>query len=104
MIWDEKTDFPKDNWYLKIDDENRELVNNWRINIIKYSTVPCAYPYIDWMGSGWMGSSIWRAEDGSGWFGMVLITTEQFKKYVLLEKEQENYNYLIPFLKKLNIK
>ena len=24
--------FPHNNWYLKIDDDNRELVNNWRIN------------------------------------------------------------------------
>lgn len=44
--------FPENKWYLKIDDDNRDLVNNWRINIIKYSNTTCNYPYILWNGSG----------------------------------------------------
>lgn len=68
-------EFPHNKWYLKIDDENREEVNNWRINIIKYSITPCTYPYINWNGAGrWIGS-------GGG--GRVEITTQQFRGHVL---------------------
>lgn len=91
--------FPTDNWYLKIDDENRDLVNNWRINIIKCSTEPCQYTYINW----WESPLMWEGEE--------MITTSQFKKYVLgidsspiiEEDEDEDYNYLISFLKKINM-
>jgi hypothetical protein len=90
--------FPENNWYLKIDDENRDLVNNWRINIIKCSTKPCQYTYINWRGEG-------------EWWAEVEITTSQFKKYVLgidsspiiEEDEDEDYNYLISFLEKINM-
>lgn len=85
--------FPENNWYLKIDDDNRDLVNNWRINIIKYSNTTCNYPYILWHGGVWLGSA-----------DEVLITTEQFKQYVLKESLNpiiEDYNYLIPILNKI---
>ena len=102
--------FPTDNWYLKIDDENRDLVNNWRINIIKCSTEPCQYTYINW--SGWPGG--WHVMVGSmrrNQLKGIMITTSQFKKYVLgidsspiiEEDEDEDYNYLISFLKKINM-
>lgn len=81
MIWDETTDFPENNWYLEIDDENRELVNNWRINIIKYSNKPCYYNYINWDGGGLVWG--WGGIEAGG---LVLICTSQFKKYVLKEK------------------
>ena len=92
--------FPTDNWYLKIDDENREIVNNWRINIIKYSTEPCQHSYINYQGRG-----------GRGLFGGEReISIDQFKEYVLniptnpLPKEKEDLSYLINFLQKINIK
>ena len=96
--------FPTDNWYLKINDENRDLVNNWRINIIKCSTKPCQYTYINWRGQEW--------RDRYGWMALLhMITTSQFKKYVLgidnspiiEEDEDEDYNYLISFLEKINM-
>lgn len=86
--------FPKDNWYLKFEEYDRELVDNWRINIIKYSDKPCPSNYIDWW--GWSGDG-----DGGSRF---LITIDQFKKYVLnieepiIEQQAEDLSYLIDFL------
>jgi len=87
---DEEYVFPKDNWYLKFEECDRELVDNWRINIIKYSDKPCPNNYINW----------WIA----GVDGEVLITIDQFKKYVLniqepiIEQQAEDLSYLIDFL------
>jgi len=51
--------FPKDNWYLKFTEEERPIVDNWRINIIKFSNTPCPTNYISW--NGWaVGESIGR--------------------------------------------
>ena len=92
---DEKYVFPKDNWYLKFEECDRELVDNWRINIIKYSDKPCLTNYINWDGRG------------IGWgeiLGGILITIDQFKKYVLniqepiIEQQAEDLSYLIDFL------
>lgn len=33
-------------WRLRIDNENRDMVNNWRRHIIKYDYSDCSYPYI----------------------------------------------------------
>ena len=33
-------------WCIAITPENQEVLNNWRINIKKYSTSPCKYSYI----------------------------------------------------------
>lgn len=86
--------FPKDNWYLKFEECDRELVDNWRINIIKYSDKPCPSNYINWLGGSFGGWTL----------GFFLITIDQFKQYVLniqetiIEKQAEDLSYLIDFL------
>ena len=95
--------FPKDNWYLKFEECDREIVDNWRINIIKYSNEPCPSNYINYWGGGWTGGRV--AGPGAG----LLITIDQFKQYVLniqepiIEQQQEDLAYLIDFLKQKNI-
>jgi len=79
-------------WSLKITNENRDIINNWRKNIIKYSSDNCNYTYIFQDGSG-----------GHHGFGFSKnpnhkeITFSQFKEYVLAEKpnEDEDLSYLI---------
>ncbi len=92
--------FPKDNWYIEITDDNRELVNNckikqkWNRDLFEY----LQYTYVSFDGSGW-GKSIPKG---------ISITTSQFKEYVLNEKEEiiisEDLSYLEELLNKLNIK
>ena len=92
--------FPKDNWYLKFTEEERPIVDNWRINIVKFSNNPCPSNYINW-----------RGEALGGWVvrGVVVITFDQFKQYVLniqepsIEQQPEDLSYLIDFLKQKNI-
>lgn len=95
--------FPENNWHLEINDYNRDIVNNWRINIMKFSNEPCGYQYINYNGAG----------VGEGWSCRLeaLITTDQFKEYVLniqpITNQYalfENLDYLIDLFKKLNIK
>lgn len=87
--------FPENNWYLEFTEEQRPIVDNWRINIIKFSSTPCPTQFISYQG----GSM------GGGWgFGFNKITFEQFEQYVLKKSSNpilENYDYLIPILKKL---
>ena len=73
-----KKEFPE-KWYFKIDDENRDLVNDWRINIIKFADNICSYPYIVESGAGDYST------ESSGRKGIVEfeITTSQFKEFVL---------------------
>ena len=48
--------FPENNWYIKITDENKELLNNWKIKQ-QYNTPIDDYnpniKYIDWLGEEW---------------------------------------------------
>ena len=84
--------FPHDNWYLEFTEEQRPIVDNWRINIIKFSSTPCPTQFISYQGGG------------VDWFGFNKITFEQFEQYVLKKSSNpilENYDYLIPILKKL---
>lgn len=85
-------------WYLKIDEENRSLINNWRINIIKFEDfeIPEEYKYVEQNGGG---ITILNAD-------YIEITTEQFKQLVLgiLPIIIDDLSYLIKLLKKLNIK
>lgn len=89
--------FPHNNWYLKFEECDRELVDNWRINIIKYSNKPCPSNYINCIG------------DGVGWELGVLITIDQFKQYVLNIQEPitnntpEDLSYLIDLFKQQQI-
>jgi hypothetical protein len=56
----EKSTFPYNNWYLNFTEEQRPIVDNWRINIIKFSDKPCPSNYINWEGT--------RCWLGGGWF------------------------------------
>ena len=92
--------FPHNNWYLKFEECDRELVDNWRINIIKYSNKPCPSNYINYAGSGG------RVALGGWW---VLITIDQFKQYVLnieepiINNTPEDLSYLIDLFKQQQI-
>jgi len=96
--------FPE-HWFLEIDEENKEIVNNWRINIIEYDTQRCPYPYITENGSG-------CGKDVGGFKGIrSKISTFQFKKYILniiedlpVVKEEENLGYLVELFERLKIK
>lgn len=86
--------FPYDNWYLEFTEEERPIVDNWRINIIKFSSNPCPTQFINYQG----GSGRW------GRLGLSKITFEQFEQYVLKKSSNpilENYDYLIPILTNL---
>lgn len=91
--------FPHNNWHLKFEECDRELVDNWRINIINYSDRSCPSNYIDHLG---------RAAVGGRIFGC-LITIDQFKQYVLnieepiINNKPEDLSYLIDFLKQQQI-
>jgi hypothetical protein len=89
--------FPENNWYIKITDENKEVLNAWKIKQINYNTPIDSYKpsikYINYLG---MGS---RAV--VGWW--CLITFDEFKKYVLgyeiiKEPANQDYTYLIDML------
>lgn len=92
--------FPHNNWYLEFTEEERPIVDNWRINIIKYSNTPCPDNIIRSGGSG----GTWRLSF------FVLITIDQFKQYILniqepiIEQQPENLLYLIDLFKQLKIK
>lgn len=93
-------------WCLKINDENRDIINDWRINVIKYDfdKVPEEYLYIVSYGGG---SRLYENEGFPEY--CTLITTEQFKEHVLgiitpQIIENEDYSYLIKIFRKLNIK
>ena len=38
--------FPHNNWYLEFTEEERPIVDNWKINIVKYSNNPCPSNHI----------------------------------------------------------
>lgn len=87
--------FPHDNWYLEFTEEQRPIVDNWRINIIKFSSEPCPTQFINYQG-GLGGSAAGEC--------LNKITFEQFEQYVLkksLNPILENYDYLIPILTNL---
>lgn len=96
MNYTEET-FPHNNWYLHFTEEERPVVNNWRINIVKYSNSVCYGNYINWRG-GWGGM-------GRGWG--TLITFSDFKKFILKEQEEvvvhQDCSYLIDVLKRHNV-
>lgn len=93
--------FPHNNWYLKFEECDRELVDNWRINIIKYSNKPCPSNYINYGG---------RSGQGDLWgLGFFMITIDQFKQYVLnieepiINNTPEDLSYLIDLFKQQQI-
>ena len=96
--------FPHNNWYLKFEECDRELVDNWRINIIKYSDKPCPSNYISYIGQSCPGD-----EFEGGRRGLFLITIDQFKQYVLnieepiINNTPEDLSYLIDLFKQQQI-
>ena len=99
----EEYKFPHNNWYLEFTEEERPIVDNWRINIIKYSDKPCPDNFIDYGGRTSLFVSGWEIKE-------VKITFSQFKEYVLNIKEEpiinepQDYSYLISILTQLNNK
>jgi hypothetical protein len=64
-------------WYIEITDENKEILNAWKINQIHNSSIDSYYPtikYINCYGGGGSG------EVGRGVLGYIKITFNQFKK------------------------
>ena len=95
-------------WFILIDDDNREVINNWKIKqSYKDNLYENSYNIVHCNGCGGRIEkyNIKRYE-----IHKCRITFEQFQKYVLgieIEKKEiinENYNYLIAIFKKLNIK
>ena len=90
--------FP-DNWIISIDEKNRELLNDWRLEQKKFrNAIPTGYRniYMDY------SSTLYGYHPE----GTKLITIEQFKKYVLKTEEdvlpiQEDFTRLIELLKDL---
>lgn len=95
-----KQEFPHENWYIEITDDNRKIVNDWKIKQ-KYSSNlfdNLHYKYVNWEGG-------WRVYGAAGGGFCFEITTEQFIEYILKQPlEEPSYSYLTPLLKKLNVK
>lgn len=105
------TDFILPNkWYIKITDNNREIVNNWKIKQIPNKNLydNIEFKYVCYGGYGWIQSQAVLVRFGVGAYEK--ITTEQFITHVLKQqfddtpKQLENLDYLIPLFKELNIK
>lgn len=95
----EESTFPYNNWYLEFTEEQRPIVDNWRINIIKFSNNPCPSNIINWSGgAGGLTGGCWG----------IKITFEEFCRYVLNKRQEpeqpQDYNYLIEFLNNKQIK
>jgi hypothetical protein len=94
----QENEFPHNNWYIEVTDENRHIINPWKIkqkyNLDLFENLD--RKYVDWMGS--------VAEET----GRERISTEDFIKYILKEEpvktKSEDMSYLVSFLNKLNIK
>lgn len=97
MNYTEET-FPHNNWYLFFTEEERPVVDNWRINVVKYSENPCSGNCINYLAADW---------PPSGFFWFNEITFSDFKKFILKEQEEvvvhQDYSYLIDVLKRHNI-
>lgn len=98
MNYTEET-FPYNNWYMEFTEEERPVVDNWRINIVKYSSNSCPSNYINWRARGR------SAVEGCG---LVLVSFSDFKKFILKEQEEivvsQDYSYLTKLLKKYGIR
>jgi hypothetical protein len=93
--------FPENNWYIEITDENREVLNNWKIkqnySDSLYNNPQYKYVYCDGLEADVVGGGLFFE-----------ITFDQFKKYVLKEEQistivNEDLSYLISLFKELNI-
>ena len=98
-------------WYVKVTKSNRKILSKWRygntnttFNLLELNHL--AGININRKGHLEKGHNpAHLVKEESYDFG-IEITTAQFKKYVLNEKiyKTKDYNYLLPVLKKLNLK
>jgi len=95
--------FPENNWYIEITDENRKIVNDWKIKQ-EYSDdlfENLNYKYVYYDGGGE------RREREAGMVGVGLITTDQFRRYVLNQpietSEIDDNKHLIRLLKEISL-
>jgi hypothetical protein len=95
--------FPENNWQIEITDENKEVLNAWKIKQINYNTPIDSYnPSIKYI--NYLGEAVWWP--GGSWGNLwCLITFDEFKKYVLgyeiiKEPANQDYTYLIDMLNK----
>lgn len=94
QIMKEEYEMPQE-WYLDFEECDRDIVDNWRINIIKFSPNPAPGNTIDYKGR--------QIDNGKG-YGYSQISIDQFKRYILNIQDpiiNENYDYLIPLIEKL---
>lgn len=92
---------PLYNWYIVVTEENQHVVSEWRFGNLypnyKLDIGQITGIYKD-------GSKQHNPRNSTEGFG-IEISFDQFKKYVLNESiEETDYSYLIPILKKHNIK
>jgi hypothetical protein len=98
-------EFPVNNWYIKMTEDNKELLNEWKIQQKYNKPINLSESiiiYINWDGHSNRLTTGWSQVN----WGKILITTEEFKKYVLniSEEPTEDYNYLNDLFIKFNIK
>lgn len=83
-------------WYIKIEPDNIDLIQQWRKDVFNFTNDISGYYCI--YENGYPGP-------GRGWCSGVGLSTEQFKEHVLKqpksEHTKEDYSYLINFLKKI---
>ncbi len=99
-----KEDFPYGNWYIIIDDENREIINNWKIQQ-EYNDDLFEYP--QYLAVRWKGDGIDHIPGNN-----VEISLNQFIKYVLRDESQleldlyfeGKYNYVCKILDRYGVK
>lgn len=98
-----KDDFKLPRYYaVKITKESHELLNNWRTHSGALNDVYDGYCLSMYD----KAKGYWTHKLNGNYAKYKIITLEQFKVYVLgfPLNPKENVNYLIPLLKKLNIK
>ena len=93
-------------WYIEITDENKEVLNAWKINLIDFNSSIDFYnppiKYINCWGAGIPGE--WPSWGDAPSY--IKITFDEFKKYVLgyeiiEEPANQDYTYLINMLKEI---
>lgn len=83
-------------WYIKITEDNKELLTQWRREVFNLtadiSSFYCLFE--NGLGGRW-----------GRWGSVRLLNTEEFKKYVFnpTTPTKEDMSYLVNLLKKLNI-
>jgi hypothetical protein len=101
-------------WYVKVTKSNRKILSDWRYENTTTGSNLLDLHYLTGIHKNSRGyfekghNPVDIVEEEGYTFG-IEITTAQFKKYVLKPqlpkpKSSKDYNYLLPLLKKLNLK